>query len=66
MDPDPDILRVVPINEHGTSPTGAYLILECGHWYKWTGPAAPPQRGGTFPCPNCRPVTLGRRKDDSI
>jgi hypothetical protein len=29
-----------------------YLILECGHWYKWTGTyQETPRVGELFPCP---------------
>lgn len=34
--------------------TSWWMILDCGHWYKWTGakrPSAEP-----FPCPECAPM----------
>lgn len=33
--------------------TRFFLILDCGHWYKWTGTAAPPANGDEFRCPSC-------------
>jgi hypothetical protein len=29
-----------------------WLILECSHWYKWTGPAKPPKVGEQIDCPS--------------
>ena len=34
-----------------------WLILECGHWYHWTGDKAP--AGPDIPCPDCAaPITV--------
>jgi hypothetical protein len=30
-----------------------WLPLDCGHWYKWTGPAKPPRVGAELDCPAC-------------
>lgn len=30
-----------------------WVILDCGHWYHWTGDAAP--TGTSLPCPSCAP-----------
>lgn len=38
-----------------------WLILDCGHWYKWTGDAPPPETGADFRCPGCTPVTVSGR-----
>lgn len=32
----------------------AWLILDCGHWYKWTGPSVP-KPGTEFDCVACKP-----------
>ncbi len=34
---------------------GIWLILECGHWYKWTGSDEPPD---DLPCPVDEPITV--------
>lgn len=31
-----------------------WLILDCGHWYHWTGKEAP-KADVDFPCPECKP-----------
>jgi hypothetical protein len=31
-----------------------WVILDCGHWYHWTGEKAP-KFDGAFPCPDCKP-----------
>lgn len=31
-----------------------WVILECGHWYHWTGDYAPGMKTD-FPCPSCKP-----------
>ena len=33
-------------------PVQAWVILDCGHWYKWTGDKLP-VRDKDFPCPDC-------------
>lgn len=38
--------------------TRFFLILDCGHWYKWTGREAPPPNGDDFPCPSCSPTAV--------
>lgn len=36
-----------------------WLILACGHWYKWTGGQAPPQPGEReLNCPSCNPPVV--------
>jgi hypothetical protein len=47
-----EILRALIVVQHGF-PTSWYLILDCGHWYHWTGSPAPDSK--TFLCPNCEP-----------
>ena len=34
-----------------------WLILDCGHWYKWTGQTGP-KADRDFPCPTCQPSLL--------
>ncbi len=46
-----EILAVVKM----VNTRGYWLILACGHWYKWTGEQVPVE-GQDFPCPNCRPL----------
>jgi hypothetical protein len=29
-----------------------WLILSCGHWFKWSGPKPP--AGDEFDCPTCK------------
>ena len=36
-----------------------YLILECGHWYKWTGPKSP-RVGTEIDCSECSDITVIR------
>jgi len=36
---------------------GWWLILECGHWYKWTG-TEPLEPGEDIDCPNDTPITV--------
>jgi hypothetical protein len=36
---------------------GWWLILECGHWYKWTGAVAPPI-GDDIDCPSDTKITV--------
>ena len=43
-----EILQVFRI---GHPPTW-WLILDCGHWYHWTGTDAPKSKV-EFPCPSC-------------
>lgn len=31
-----------------------WVILDCDHWYHWTGDKAP-KADGDFPCPSCKP-----------
>ena len=33
-----------------------WLILDCGHWFKWTG--AKPPSGDEFQCVSCRPLPI--------
>lgn len=35
---------------------GYWLILDCGHWYKWEG--ARPTLGQDLPCPDCAPLPV--------
>ena len=30
-----------------------WLILDCGHWYHWTGDKEP-KADSDFPCPDCK------------
>jgi hypothetical protein len=40
-----------------------WVILDCGHWYHWTGKAAPKSEG-EFPCPECAPpITVVPSRD---
>lgn len=32
-----------------------WVILDCEHWYHWTGDKAP-REDIDFPCPSCRPT----------
>ena len=36
---------------------GWWLILNCGHWYKWTGPKVP-KVGAYFRCPDCQTIRV--------
>ena len=48
-----EILAVV----ESASTLGAYwIILDCGHWYKWSGDQMPPEPGTELSCPGCRSV----------
>lgn len=44
-----------------------WLILDCGHWYKW-GNAKAPKANADFPCPECKglptvvPIEEGRTR----
>lgn len=35
-----------------TKSTAHWVILDCGHWYKWTG-VKRPKEGAEFDCPSC-------------
>jgi hypothetical protein len=35
------------------SADGTYLILDCQHWYKWTGKDEGPKVGTYIICPTC-------------
>jgi hypothetical protein len=45
---------------------GWWLILDCGHWFKWTGSPRlsdnhdPPAVGDNFPCPSDKPIVVKR------
>lgn len=43
-------------------PTSFWLILDCSHWYHWTGKKPPV--GAEFDCPDCKPpiVVMGVEK----
>jgi len=30
-----------------------FLILECGHWFKWFSGSRPPKKGKSMRCPVC-------------
>ena len=45
------ILAVVKVRQA----TAWWLILDCGHWYKWTG-EKPLKVNGEIRCPNCTPL----------
>lgn len=51
-----EISRVLfdPLEKSIVGKGHCYLILDCGHWYHWTGEKAP-KEGGEFPCPDCQP-----------
>jgi hypothetical protein len=36
---------------------GWWLILGCGHWYKWTG-STRPRVDSDLPCPSCSTVQV--------
>jgi hypothetical protein len=38
-----------------------WVILDCGHWYHWTGDDAP---HSDVPCPSCRKPSVARRADN--
>lgn len=38
-----------------------WLILDCGHWYKWSN-VKPPKVGSEFPCPECKTITVVSRE----
>ena len=49
----PEILKTFVdnmIQDHSTW----WLILECGHWYHWTGKYAPMHN--SIDCPSCKPL----------
>lgn len=35
-----------------------WVILDCGHWVKWTGDSRSVRKGSDFPCPACHPITV--------
>jgi hypothetical protein len=39
---------------------GWWLILDCGHWFKWTGYTDLPVIGDDFPCPSDKPIVVKR------
>jgi hypothetical protein len=39
-------------------PKAFWLILECGHWYKWTGAYKPPKVGSEISCSNCAAIPI--------
>lgn len=47
------ILKVFP-DHMIKDKTTWWLILDCQHWYHWTGKDAP-TADADLPCPNCRP-----------
>lgn len=53
-----EVLAVYKIKRDG------WVILDCGHWYKWTGLEPPPKIGKPFPCPICRAPNLSNRWPD--
>jgi len=51
-----EILAVLKVRKS----TAHWLILDCGHWYKWTGAQRPPRTGTDLACPSCKlPVVSG-------
>ncbi len=46
-------VRTIRLPEHGV-----WLILSCGHRYKWTGSYPPPQVGHDFECPEDSPIDV--------
>lgn len=38
-------------------PNTWWLILDCGHWYHWTGVEAP-NANEPFQCPSCHPPVV--------
>ena len=45
----PNSQEILDVQKNGTG-NGWWVILECGHWYKWTG-ELPPKIGTQFNCP---------------
>lgn len=37
-----------------------YLLLDCDHWYHWTGTTAPT---GSLNCPSCIQITVEKKID---
>ena len=35
-----------------------WIILDCGHWYKWSGEHKPPRVGKELDCPSCKQITV--------
>lgn len=51
-----EILAVFKVRRSAVAPPRAYwLILDCGHWYKWDNPN-PLKVGAEFDCPDCKPM----------
>ena len=46
-------VRTIRLPEHGV-----WLILSCGHRYKWTGRIPPPPIGETIHCPDDSPIIV--------
>jgi hypothetical protein len=46
-----EILAAPKVRKPGS---GWWLILDCEHWYKWTGAKAP-RVGTELDCPSCKP-----------
>ena len=44
-----EILAVLKVRKPGS---GWWLMLDCSHWYKWTGDKAL-SKGGELDCPSC-------------
>ncbi len=42
-----------------------YLILDCGHWFKWTGGNAP-KVGAEFDCPSCKTISVVRPQEKPL
>jgi len=46
---EPSLQEIIDVQKNDTS-NGYWLILDCGHWYKWTGKLLP-KIGDEFRCP---------------
>lgn len=50
------VLKIFPDFMIKDRPTW-WVILECGHWYHWTGDAKP-EEDKDFPCPSCKSTII--------
>ena len=56
-----EILKIFTDNMIKDRPTW-WLILDCHHWYHWTGDSQP--KNNNLNCPDCKPPIVIKRLSD--